>query len=85
MVNGSAKKLEIRTDKGCATCKEAIANLVPIAIENNIPVQMLPVLDSDKFIPIVCFVDEGDVVITRTCIKGYSKGVNELFKEFIDE
>ena len=86
MENGSVtKKLEIRTAKECKTCEEAIAQLSPVAIANDIPIEVLPAIKSDEFLPVICFVDEGDVVIHRTCIKGYSNGVVELFKGFINE
>jgi len=82
MENGSAiKKLEIRKDNSCPTCHIALEELIPIAKEHDIPVEIKQPLDTDDLIPVVCMVED-DI---KTCFQGYDKRVKKLFKMFIKQ
>lgn len=77
------KRLEIRTDDSCKTCHTAIDELVPLASMHNIPVVIRNPLESDEFIPVVCFIEDMDGCQKKTCFEGYSKDTKELFNLFV--
>ncbi|MBS3748149.1 MAG: hypothetical protein KGY67_00430 [Candidatus Thermoplasmatota archaeon] len=81
MGNGSViKKLEIRTNDTCPTCHHAINDLVPLAKKENIPVSITKPLETDEFIPIVCFIEN----TKKTCFEGYSDDIKDMFHLFVD-
>lgn len=81
MENASViKRLEIRTNNECPTCHQAINELVPLAEKEKIPVTINKPLETDDFIPIVCFVEDSK----KTCFEGYSKDIKDMFHLFVD-
>lgn len=80
MENGSViKKLEIRKTDECSTCYTAIEELVPLAKQYNIPVEIKEAKEYDTFVPVVCMVEDE----IKTCFQGYDGRVKDLFKRFV--
>ena len=77
------KRLEIRTTENCKTCHTAIDELVPLASMHNIPVIIKNPLDSDEFIPVICFIEDVDGYQKKTCFEGYSDDTRKLFDLFV--
>ena len=77
------KRLEIRTDDTCKTCHVAIDELVPLANQHGIPIVISNPLETDEFIPVVCFIEELDGYQKKTCLEGYSDNTKELVEMFI--
>lgn len=84
MERGSViKRLEIRTDDSCKTCHTAIDELVPLANQHKIPVVISNPLETDEFIPVVCFIEDVDGYQKKTCFEGYSDDTRKLFDMFV--